>query len=93
MTLAAYRGWNAGARPAGAIRRAGNRFPGRPAASSCLTAVFFWSRPASTHELLLIYFFVRWLDRQPDGGREVAPPVTEQVNRGGQIKCAESTAF
>jgi len=47
---------------------------------------FFWSKPAFTHELLLIYFFVIWLDRQPDGGREVAPRVTEQVNRGGQDK-------
>ncbi|CAI8910291.1 conserved hypothetical protein [Burkholderia ambifaria] len=33
-----------------------------------LTPFFFLVRLTFTHELLLIYFFVIWLDRQWDGG-------------------------
>ncbi|PRG11278.1 hypothetical protein C6Q14_03170 [Burkholderia ambifaria] len=44
------------------------RFPGRRPCPRHLTPFFFLLRLTFTHELLLIYFFVIWLDRQWDGG-------------------------
>ncbi|RQU96788.1 hypothetical protein DF040_03970 [Burkholderia cenocepacia] len=51
-----------------------------------MTSIFFRISPTFTGELLLIYFFVIWLDRHARRrAAKVAPPVTDQVNRGRQI--------
>ncbi|WP_185735365.1 hypothetical protein [Burkholderia sp. Bp9099] len=76
------------------MRRDAALFPlHRAGRTQCLTPVFFRGRPTFTHELLLIYFFVIWLDRQPDGGLRgcAAADGTGQQRQTNQ--CAESTAF
>ncbi|PHP87541.1 hypothetical protein CFB52_024325 [Burkholderia sp. AU18528] len=58
-----------------------------------LTSIFFRMPPTFTGELLLIYFFVIWLDRHArrrPRGRAVRDGTGQQ---GRTYQCAESTAF
>ncbi|AXK63918.1 hypothetical protein DCN14_10685 [Burkholderia sp. IDO3] len=63
------------------------------AASRCLTPVFFRSWAAFIHELLLIYFFVIWLDREADGRPQGRAARDGTGQQGRTNQCAESTAF
>ncbi|OXJ24695.1 hypothetical protein CFB46_28595 [Burkholderia sp. HI2761] len=58
-----------------------------------LTSIFFQTLPTFTGELLLIYFFVIWLDRHARrrAGGCAARDGTGQQGQTNQ--CAESTAF
>ncbi|RQU42755.1 hypothetical protein DF147_17840 [Burkholderia cenocepacia] len=58
-----------------------------------LTSIFFRTVPAFTGELLLIYFFVIWLDRHARR-RAARCAVRDGTGQQGQTnQCAESTAF
>ncbi|ABI89771.1 hypothetical protein Bamb_4218 [Burkholderia ambifaria AMMD] len=65
LTRIVYRGRNAGLRVFAAMW---SYFSANKPRAPHLTPFFFLLRLTFTHELLLIYFFVIWLDRQWDGG-------------------------
>ncbi|MGP8471028.1 hypothetical protein [Burkholderia sp. PR2] len=76
------------------MRRDVDPFPARQAdGTSGLTRFFFRICPTFTHELLLIYFFVIWLDRQPGGGLRDCAAADGTGQQGQTNQCAESTAF
>ncbi|WP_155634106.1 hypothetical protein [Burkholderia territorii] len=76
------------------MRRDMDPFPARHVGrTSGLTPFFFRICPTFTHELLMIYFFVIWLDRQPGGGLRSGAAADGTGQQRQTNQCAESTAF
>ncbi|KAB0636463.1 hypothetical protein F7R13_34690 [Burkholderia territorii] len=76
------------------MRRDMDPFPARHVGRTLgLTPVFFRICPTFTHELLMIYFFVIWLDRQPGGGLRSGAAADGTGQQRQTNQCAESTAF